>query len=127
MNFEEIKKKYPKAFKKFRNYELLGSSFFCEDLTDRKDLMWRWRNKLLINYHDRDLYDFFDKQDIIVQTAKLLTTNKIKWGWVISVVYRLTEDDIDSNAYYSERYSYTSRIEAEEEAFMKAFELLEDK
>ena len=51
MNFPEIKNKYPKALN-------LVEVYFCEDY------------KLNGDFNDRDLYDFFDKQGIIIEIIK---------------------------------------------------------
>ena len=101
MNWTLIKEKYSKAF------ELMDMSF---DIFWEKD---REANKC------RFLYDFFDEQGIIIDIAPTFskevdgkTEFYIDW-WI---------DDIPVA---ESREHYKTRTEAEEQAFLKAFEILE--
>jgi len=88
MNYAKIKKKYPKAYTSL----------------DRL-------------YKDRDLYDFFDSQGIIMTLKQRWMTNNefAKEGDVrYSYVINLREDEKSYN-----------RTEAEEAGFEKCFEILE--
>jgi len=105
MNWTEIKEKYPKASRLLINYydiddSLIGIRYFVED------------------YLARNLYDFFDEQglyiNILVEDNEY--TNSINWlYWIVD-----SEKRIDD-------YSFQTRTEAEEKAFEKAFEILENK
>ena len=65
----------------------------------------------------RFLYDFFDEQDIyIMMILEWDFDNKKRWDFWIDYV----EKRIDSGL-------YDTRTEAEEQAFLRAFKILEDK
>ena len=65
--------------------------------------------------HPRDLYDFFDSQGIYID----VTCNKAYFGC----------DILNANGEYLsvQRQNSTTRTEAEEKSFEKAFEILENK
>jgi hypothetical protein len=99
MNWKSIKKKYPKAFK------LLDKTV---------DIFWDCRF----------LYDFFDEQGIIIQ---------IKFFWKAEILKKKWSYEISNDFEYiyssnlNDSITYSNRIEAEEQAFLKAFEILEEK
>lgn len=97
MNWNEIDNKYPKAYKEFGNW-------IDKDGYDT----------------DRDLYDFFDEQGIYIH---IYNTRILAWYWEIEEYRngRLYNEDIECPI------SYKSRKEAEEQAFLKAFFILEEK
>jgi hypothetical protein len=108
MNWKSIKKKYPKAFK------LLDKTV---------DIFWDCRF----------LYDFFDEQGITVEVVFAYTRSSYNRGenleWFEYSVYSdfipncCSRNEPD----YCEPYKTKHRTEAEEQAFLKAFEILEEK
>ena len=95
MNWNKIKEKYPKAHKKLFDT--------CKVVIDIDS--------------DRDLYDFFDEQGIIINVYNLFGS----FWWDIKEYYeRLFAE-------HAKEDQYKTRTEAEEKAFTKAFELLEEK
>ena len=104
MNWTEIKEKYPKASRLLINYydiddSLIGIRYFVED------------------YLARNLYDFFDSQEIYVCIEYRYGTASLpRWYWMVKQDNAANEQD-----------SSQTRTEAEEKAFEKAFEILEDK
>jgi len=97
MNWEQIYKKYPKAIKKYFDF--------------------RFKNvKIEISFNIRNLYDFFDEQEITINV----------WFASYQFIFEiLTVNDI-YNDYEEEGNGYNSRKEAEQAAFEKAFEILEN-
>jgi len=105
LDWKEIKEKYPKSFWKFHkrsgrhpyinDLNILGYGFFGKH----------------IEINDRDLFDFFDEQEIYVNIRN--TMLKYVWCWSIN--------------YSVEEITAKSRQEAETVGFTKAFEILEEK
>ena len=108
MNWKEIKKKYPKA------WILLKEWFgYKKNITINMEL-----SKIFMP--ERKLYDFFDKQKIIIEIGIGYNFNENKYilnEWS----YDIIDCDIENEG------QYNSRLEAEEVAFLKAFEILENK
>ena len=105
MNWKEIKKKYPKAYKELTN---------C----------FGYKNETAIEisltvYYNRNLYDFFDEKGIyIVVHPDIL--NEVFFIWIIF--------DEKNRAYQCNPEKFVNnRQEAERAAFLKAFEILEQK
>jgi len=115
MNYKEISEKYPKAYNLLvKNRESVYGIEYQGD---------GW-------YHTRDLYDFFDENEIWISIE-------------LEVQYTREEDEDGNNPHYvPEGFYYTihnnsyhlgtggefpTRTEAEEAAFTKALSLLEDK
>ena len=103
MNWTLIKEKYPKA----------------EELADN------WGDTHTIDWRqsDRWLYDFFDEQGIYINISREYlwegeydTNPRREWQGFIE--YEPSSEATDF---------YNTRTEAEEQAFIKAFEILEDK
>ena len=116
MNWKEIKNKYPKAYKKFTGDEI------CEEILHTLDYL----NTGL--YNIRNLYDFFDEQGIYV-FVELDRTTYPKYS---PVIYYTSKPERVEDYYREEpsdewrdKFLYKSRKEAEERAFMRAFEILE--
>lgn len=109
MNWNLIKEKYPKvADKLIKHYQiddsLIGYRYFMED------------------YLRRNLYDFFDGEGIIIEIG-FSPGNKVLPGDTV-FYYDFCIDDFpvaESKDYYK------TRTEAEEQSFLKAFEILEEK
>lgn len=102
MNWLALSHKHPNTMVKFRN--------------------WAWQNNVGFEPHIRHLYDFFDEQGIgvfvewgIDQTdhGKLIYRYKILHGEELNCALGLRH--------------YSTRTEAEEQAFIRAFEILEQK
>ena len=119
MNWKEIQKKYPKALglfeKWFRDGFIPGiddiwydgqNAYFCSEY-------WKYEDEAI---NTRELYDFFDEQKIIITTYFI-------WGGGFR--YAINDGGANDGGYYSEWIK--SRTEAEEAAFTKAFEILEEK
>ncbi|MCK5606295.1 hypothetical protein KAR91_30625 [Candidatus Pacearchaeota archaeon] len=106
MNWKEIKEKYPKAWK------------CCYDWSDthfETDIPIYAIGDILTLRH---LYDFFDENDInIFVRLSDITNSFLPFDW--DIVY----EDI----YHSSYLEYKTRKEAEQAAFTKAFEILEQK
>lgn len=100
MNWNNIERKYPKAFGLYNNFA----------------------NKLEGLCKLRDLYDFFDEQEIYISICNYIA-NPVKFDFYIQIKFTklFAGEDYDSKDLYK------TRIEAEEKAFEKAFEILEEK
>jgi len=116
MNYKEINKKYPKSCNLLEKYlgaddDYSASEF--EYLTNGLLYVYDFEPRIL---GLRCLYEFFDEQNIIINIRGYKDVNSdLAWGWNI-------ENFGDSGPFL-----YYSRIEAEEVAFLKAFEILETK
>lgn len=105
MNWEEIAKKYPKAHEKYCDWHRINFM----GLTTNKN----------IPFKTRDLYDFFDEKKIIIS----LEYNDGLGAMNGIYLFNISTDE--SNIQSDDEF-YT-RTEAEEKAFTKAFEILNDK
>ena len=111
MNWKEIKEKCPRAFKFYtKKYGFVDTEIAQNNLL-----------LMLGDDLDRRLYDFFDEQGIIIDIAPTFskkvngkTEFYIDW-WI---------DDMPAA---ESNKNYKTRAEAEEQAFIKAFEILENK
>ena len=125
MNWTLIKEKYPKAFKKLTawywgdmDFELLenGTLYFEQVFDGGKSYATS-----TLSFKDvvrgRKLYDFFDEQGIVIG-IEVLYYDGFWFTPTITVMW-----DTDTNM----KIGSQSRTEAEEQAFLKAFEILEDK
>lgn len=135
MNWKEIKKKYPKAHDKAISYfcnnpskEDLKRLYFCDTMihTGNND---RWQ----VTFNIRYLYDFFDKQCIYVRIKTpfehaTVNTRSFLFGWFIQMPLNKSNNWCPKYIYeyYEETSKYKSRSKAEEVAFLKAFEILEE-
>ncbi len=107
MNWESVRRKYPKAFDKY--------SEWLEDPTEITEygfLVYIEMNDKHTIVNGRYLFDFFDEQGIYI-------TIKYRYGIPVE----------KSFIWYIESWydTHTTRTEAEEQAFEKAFEILENK
>jgi len=105
MNWTLIKEKYPKAHKKLGEW------------LDWDKHLEKYQHLL---HNDRDLYDFFDEQDLIIEISYFPEQGEfafdiMKYGMPNGC--SLMGNDV----------GIKTRTEAEEQAFLKAFEILEDK
>lgn len=117
MNWNEIKEKHPESWNKLREWrEYIDYCETQDDLghyiTDGVHRVGVW-----IYFNKRDLYDFFDKQNIYIS----INVNMfMMFDWSI-----ITAPDISISI--QSDFDYNLRTEAEKQAFLKAFEILEDK
>lgn len=137
MNWKEIKEKYPKAIKRFMEWRMKNNAFnflekrFCvtqygfaiESLQRKlgfqgKDIeSWICYDRHSDDEGIRFLYNFFDEQNIYIS----INVNMfMMFDWSI-----ITTPNISISI--QSDFDYNLRIEAEEQAFLKAFEILEDK
>lgn len=97
MDWNLIKKKYPKAWEKFTDTDYYG-----------------------LHRHPgapRILYDFFDGEEIYIEILKIFDGKcTVKTGFYFYI------DD-----YTRDEYCADTRTEAEEQAFLQCFEILENK
>ena len=76
---------------------------------------FNWRS--FLKEHERDLYDFFDEQKIFIEISLFCATNFKNWCYDIIFSGSLFSDFVETHI--------NSRKEAEQQAFEKAFEILE--
>lgn len=101
MNWEKIRKKYPKANEKFSEWQ--------------QELMKD--NSFDTHFQTRDLYDFFDKNGIRLFIAPVDAGIDFKHGNILhSRRFPIWSDK-----------TFENRVDAEYAAFEKGFELLEKK
>ena len=122
MNWKVIQKKYFKAFEKLKwFYENIPLEINEENVlgwyfTDGVHVIQMW------NDLDRSwLYDFFDKQRLYIEVF-IEEDYPIRWGWKVLTF----QDDYGTNDYGNKSSLKTRKI-AEEQAFIKSFQLLEEK
>jgi len=115
MNWNEIKEKYPESWNKLREWRKYID--YCETqddlghyITDGVHRVGVW-----IYFNKRDLYDFFDEQHVYVVVSYLAGSLFMIAGWTYMINQSVCDRD------------FKTRIEAEEQAFLKAFEILEDR
>lgn len=98
MHWDKIKEKHPKAWELYRQSEYYG-----------------WRLYLHQQNH-RIFFNLFDEQEIYIEITYYYEN---EWGYVL---FRTTgeEEIVSEDTYYT-------RTEAEEKAFEKAFDILENK
>jgi hypothetical protein len=106
MNWNEIEKKFPKAFK------LLDQKFDCSKMGD----IYGPRYPRV-----RDLYDLFDEHALQISIGPPIGDSFTLCFWDYDIVM----PQADQTPYYMEGdYGFKSRVETEEAAFTRAFELL---
>jgi len=122
MNWKEIKENYPKAWNKVitdkdefglvytylhNRFELKMDEYECYD-----------------DFNIRELYDFFDKNGIYIEICLDGDWNGLKLnGYFLWVIHTKEISYIES----SRDKSFSNRESAEDSAFTKAFEILENK
>jgi hypothetical protein len=110
MNWENIKAKYPKAFYSHHKWSYDENCAYPEGKYPPIVL------KELLRYNLRNLYDFFDGEGIRINVESMMGDKAM----FRTHVYSLFAPTEDSTWCYA-------RTEAEEQAFIKAFEILENK
>ena len=125
----EIEKKYPKAFDKFIEWlvddKKAQNIYYHYDGLSNNEIIGAGYD----NFEDgcsyargatmRDLYDFFDEQEIIISINSIIGSDKTDWRWTI---YNYKTVRI-----YGSELTFNTRTEAEQESFTKAFEILEER
>ena len=111
MNWKEIKEKCPKALHKYNLYNWDGYENYKIDNYAPIVL------KDLAKTNNRNLYDFFDENGIIIEILYSLGG-----GLFAYEIHKVSNVEFIK---YSDGFS--SRTEAETEAFNKAFKILENK
>ena len=118
MNWTLIKEKYPKAHKKLGEW------------LDWDKHLEKYQHLL---HNDRDLYDFFDEQGIYITVmydglapfqAQITQEGKSENG--SEYIWHLPDFRF-SDTWKNYYKKYKTRTEAEEQAFLKAFSILEEK
>lgn len=116
MNWKEIEKNYDKAF-----------SHACKWFVKTPDALGL---RLMIGFNmvpNRDLYDFFDENGIIIECSVSYDYDDVFTEQVKSI-YEWSYDIITIGIETIwESHRFKTRKEAEQEAFGKAFEILEQK
>lgn len=114
MNWNEIKEKYPKGFKLLSEY---NKQFRYENGS------WYDINGIGFDYYiERDLFSFFDEQGIHI----MIDRDYDFADECYSDVWENDITDLKTNKRYIDNKFYDSRTLAEEQAFLKAFGILED-
>jgi len=119
MNWKKIKKQYPKAFELFKNeyhVDIVKGTLmhFAKRQPSEMYFHTYWNEKY------RELYDFFDEQGIVIGMTFHHAVGIEKW-FVFTITYNL------GTKY--EEYILTTGIrpKAEQAAFTKAFEILNNR
>jgi len=139
MNWNKIKEKHPKAFRLWLDSEdYKAEPVVVEYSRESKDIyLADADNQTTFLCELRDLYDFFDEQGIYINIFEAgILTGKIKdyenFRWIITTNFRTDKDagKWEETTIYNHDYPLSKKItrtEAEEQAFTKAFSILEDK
>jgi len=118
MDYGQIKNEYPKAYKKACDYFLRKSkgATVIEKTRETFDVFMNLR------IVDRMLYDFFDEQGLYISVSP--NAGYSSWGCCI---YNAIGDNwnLEYGIIINEDTDYVNRTEAEEAAFVAAFEILE--
>lgn len=115
MNWQEIYEKYPRSWNKLalrfliRIYDGRLVDVGCE--VDNP--------KLMCNFNLRNLYDFFDEQEIIIQIGY--------WADDLEYWFDIYKPLMQSGCCLVNEDGFTTRTEAEEQAFLQAFKILEER
>ena len=124
VDFKEISEKYPKAWGKLLEWQYNGENTGSWTMGGTPNEFYPYPDSI------RTLYDFFDSEGIRV-TVDIFEGYETQWHYYIfqptpegkDKVYKWEiNPDIDIK-----EFSYLTRPEAEEQAFLKAFEILENK
>ena len=115
MNWKEIEKKHSKAWELLDSWKYEGLDIDCMQWVDKHGCSED-------TFNIRDLYDFFDEQGIYVSVLKIV--NKAGFWFTIR---QIPESVYDIHSGYDLSLYFNLRKEAEQAAFLKAFEILEEK
>lgn len=116
MEWSMISVKYPEAWKLLIDFHDSDENVGLID----HPTVWAWEGTDISAWELRHLYDFFDGENIYCQCMPKQALDDSVWfiGYIWSDVYEVNE-------YVEEEYN--SRSELEYRAFLKAFEILEEK
>ena len=120
MNWKEIKEKYPKSIE-----QILKWRGWLEFVDDEDICLGHYDVEYSMPWHPfkiRDLYDFFDEQKIFIEVV-IDRTMKLKFCY--GIVNEFTSSLLQYEFTYSDLYR--SRMVIEEDAFIEAFKILEEK
>ena len=120
MNWNKIKKKYPKAWGKLKNEHSIAFSVWDNEYRLISEDCAGEFSEDKCSFNIRVLYDFFDEQGVYIIIDIEFHNMKNRWDFTL-----LDNDDYDLTK--DNCYDYKTRTEAEEQAFEKAFEILEEK
>ena len=136
MNWKEISEKYPKAFYELLIWFITSSEYkreFAIDLLNEDDKFKKspyeyFKYNYLTAYEDfswdyRNLYDFFDEQEIFIEIEFYPIPESPKKPWTCNGT--IFEGNDLHLKWCSEEY--IKRSDEEEATFIKAFEILEEK
>ena len=115
MNWEEIKNKSPKAFKGMADWVMKTQLYHTNPF------IHFFNQKEQSNAY-RILYDFFDEQEIFIDTYYTLSCFRGRIGFNKHIVD--SQEWLRDSVWTDKR---ETRTEAEQEAFTKAFEILEER
>ncbi len=116
--FDKIKKKYPKAWEKFEKFVEVDMRGYGE-IGDR---IWHKLDKMDIGILSGWLFRFFDEQGIQVFITPNYDPDENMGDFIQGgVAYYILADKKEQ-----QKLPFNSRTEAEESAFTKAFEILEE-
>ena len=123
MNWIKIEEKCPKAFDILNIW--VCKEFGCDKIiaTPQNYLLKIYPKNEIHYFFERRLFDFFDEQGIYIKTYRNPTSS-------IGNCFTYGIDSYDDGKYSGYKGlcgSRTTRTEAEEKAFEKAFEILEEK
>jgi len=117
MNWKEIENRYPKA----------NRLWMESDYSHWRNFVQQSGDDVLKN---RNLYDFFDEQGIRIgidiTSTGFIVTFGIKWGSHAMSLIKSTKNKW-RYGFSGIMYVFKTRLEAEEAAFIKASEILEEK
>jgi len=105
MSWKGIEKKYPETYQKWLEWD--------DCLIHNKVLEQLYED----SYNIRNLYDFFDEQEIYIQISVKCAMDNSVW-YLVYIWAGMFDEHLQDKA---------TRKEAEEAAFEKAFEILENK
>jgi len=130
MEWEKIKENYPNAIESLFNWLQITEMESDEDYDYSK---WgQFKNDYLtanenFSWDCRNLFEFFDEQNLNVIITADYYKDGINWCWQIFWVDLSAPDYMGGTMSYGDNNEYPTRPESEKAAFEKAFELLEIK
>ena len=121
MNFEQIKERYPKAWEKFENFAIVDPELEADSVGYSDDYVDDI-NRLSLTTLSGYLFRFFDEQGIYIVIDWCNFEYRITVYFPkFDIVYPCNEENIEEYQWFK------TRQEAEQAAFTKAFEILEQK
>lgn len=124
MNWETILETYPTSFEALGQFACVGDDYLRPE---RETLMMVSPGEGAVYYADRYLYDFFDVMGLCVYIRTDVYMDGINWLWQILWYSQNNEGEVNGTMLYGDNGEYENRKMAEQAAFEKAFELLEER